>query len=412
MRLLHTTTLQFAEYYDQDTPAYAILSHRWLDGQEVSYIDYCLCVDQARYGEKLPEYLCDKANTIRSRSGFTKILDFCKVAWLAGLAWVWIDTCCIDKSSSAELTEAINSMWNWYERSALCIVYFNDVETDASYAGISSSAWFTRGWTLQELLAPSRLNFFDRDWIPLYQLDKATFKAKKRTAAMYYLMDDPDWAEFGHMLAQASHVPAPFVCGYQSLHSASAAMKLSWASFRRTSRVEDRAYSLLGLLGINMPLLYGEGQQAFIRLQKEFIQTYDDESILAWCSTCPSPNLSSHCFSGVLATNLECFQASGDIVTIMQYGKPPWQTINQLLQVEAAVYVQSANGASTTTLLLPLACKHCDERGRLHLELTASSSTGAGVGHYMRVSACKLISAGMQRQATDDRRLLLHLNER
>lgn len=158
MRLLHTTTLKFEEYFDSEIPEYVILSHRWGAG-EVSYKDI-------RKGENLPE------------PGMTKIKGCCRMAASVGRRWAWIDTCCIDKRSSAELSEAINSMYSWYERSVVCYVFLHDVEIsneerskkDPPYAQkevqkkVLGASWFTRGWTLQELLAPSEVIFFDKNW--------------------------------------------------------------------------------------------------------------------------------------------------------------------------------------------------------------------------------------------------------
>jgi len=147
MRLLNTTTLEFQEFFDNNIPSYAILSHRWETGsngqsEEVSY-------KQFLRGDR------------RYSRGFQKINRFCALAMDRGYQWAWVDTCCIDKRSSAELSEAINAMFKWYKRSAVCFAYLSDVKTPD---GFRESAWFTRGWTLQELLAPNAVEFYDRDW--------------------------------------------------------------------------------------------------------------------------------------------------------------------------------------------------------------------------------------------------------
>ncbi|KAM7218684.1 hypothetical protein V8F06_006003, partial [Rhypophila decipiens] len=121
---------------------------------------------------------------------------------------------------------------------------------------ILQSRWFTRGWTLQELLAPSHLIFFDQEWGRIGTRE-----------------------ELAHGIQKATKVQPMHLAGFRTC---SIAVKLSWASFRETTRVEDRAYSMLGLLGINMPLLYGEGEKAVVRLQQELIRNYNDETILAW----------------------------------------------------------------------------------------------------------------------------------
>ncbi|KAK0614789.1 Vegetative incompatibility protein HET-E-1 [Lasiodiplodia hormozganensis] len=150
MRLLNCSTLHLETFVDSTVPPYAILSHRWQDG-EVLFED----IVSGQASEK---------------SGYKKIEETCLQASRDGFAYVWVDTCCIDKSSSAELSEAINSMYRWYNQAAVCYVYLFDVpdgidpEQDAVFA---QSEWFRRGWTLQELVAPAHLEFFSQGWICL-----------------------------------------------------------------------------------------------------------------------------------------------------------------------------------------------------------------------------------------------------
>ncbi|KAL8669256.1 MAG: hypothetical protein Q9168_006140 [Polycauliona sp. 1 TL-2023] len=151
MRLLQTETLEFHEFFDSQTPVYAILSHRWTSN-EVSFQDF----DSCKQGRK---------------QNFAKIHNYCQLARKTGYDWVWIDTCCIDKGSSAELTEAINSMYAWYENAGICYAYLADVLAVEGQGGWShthrqvlNSQWFTRGWTLQELLAPEVVLFLDVNW--------------------------------------------------------------------------------------------------------------------------------------------------------------------------------------------------------------------------------------------------------
>lgn len=132
-------------------PEYVILSHTWGD-DEVLFADI-------------------ENGTANRRKGYEKVLNCCKKAKLDGFEWVWIDTCCIDKSSSAELSEAINSMYRWYENSVVCYAYLVDVRgqlpshnNDTVFA---KSRWFTRGWTLQELVAPRIVEFYDANWVEI-----------------------------------------------------------------------------------------------------------------------------------------------------------------------------------------------------------------------------------------------------
>ena len=237
---------------DPETPSYAILSHTWGDG-EVTFRD---CYGVQDITENLE---------IRRMPGYQKIWGCCSQAWRDGFSHVWIDTCCIDKSSSAELSEAINSMYSWYEMSARCYAYLADVcgsEADDHAAELSpfrKSKWFTRGWTLQELLAPTDVVFYDTNW------KNVGTKAGLAT-----------------VISEITRVREEILVDGLHQHDASLAEKMSWAADRQTSREEDRAYSLLGLFDINMPPIYGEGSQAFIRLQEQIMHTTTDHSIFTW----------------------------------------------------------------------------------------------------------------------------------
>lgn len=183
---------------------------------------------------------------------------------------VWIDTCCIDKSSSAELSEAINSMYEWYLRSRMCFVYLSDVPSVEAFndsftkpeSAFRKSKWFTRGWTLQELLAPQILRFFGADWHPMFELRHSDQMHGGRN-------------ELGRTISEITGIDLA------RWKWAGVAEKLSWASRRQTSRKEDKAYCLLGLLNVNMPLLYGEGDAAFQRLLGEVVKRDDGHDVLA-----------------------------------------------------------------------------------------------------------------------------------
>jgi len=182
----------------------------------------------------------------------------------------WIDTCCIDKTSSAELSEAINSMFSWYQKSQVCYAYLSDVSSSANdhYKAKSEfrrSNWFTRGWTLQELLAPKFVEFYDQNWVEI-----------GTRAAMQKLLHE-----------------ITGIRTFDDIGSANVAEKMSWASRRVTTRIEDQAYCLMGLFGVNMPLLYGEGAKAFLRLQLEIWNMTNDESIFAWGDLAKRDDLAS-----------------------------------------------------------------------------------------------------------------------
>lgn len=266
MRLLNTQSLQLQEFFEKDVPPYAILSHRWGVG-EILYQDMIQTAEQGK---------------TRRKRGYGKLKGSCDLARRQNYKWIWIDTCCIDKSSSAELTEAINSMYQWYEAAQVCYVYLDDVERLETF---TESKWFTRGWTLQELIAPSTVEFYSVRWECL-----GTKRSLVRT------------------IAAKSQVDVQVLMGGDPLEM-SVARRMYWASHRVTTRVEDEAYCLLGLFGVNMPLIYGEGRKAFRRLQEEIIRLSNDQSILAWYPTGERDGAALD----FLASSASDFQESGDI---------------------------------------------------------------------------------------------------
>jgi hypothetical protein len=242
MRLLNAKTLELTQFAG-DIPPYAILSHTW-GAEEVTFQDITS-----------PER--DK------KKGFAKILGCCRQALMDTLEWVWIDTCCIDKTSSAELSEAINSMYAWYRDSQVCYVYLEDVFSSPPAffeSEFRSARWFTRGWCLQELIAPQTLEFFNSNWHEI--------------GSKFSLCD---------LIRNITMIPRTVLLNvFRALEECSVAQKMSWASQRHTTRIEDEAYCLLGIFGVNMPMLYGEGDRAFLRLQEEIIRHTEDYSFLFW----------------------------------------------------------------------------------------------------------------------------------
>jgi hypothetical protein len=264
MRVLDTTSLEFKEFPDLPDASYAILSHRW-GAEEVTY----------------KEYRKNRDN-VRCRAGYNKVVEFCHVARQRGFRYAWVDTCCIDKRSSAELSEAINSMYRWYRESTDCYVFLEDYRPDDPRS-VGACEWFTRGWTLQELLAPTYCVFFTRAWEIIghkhrWNCLRCDCWMKKRFTPPN-LTCGPDLLP---QLAAAANIPEEVLSGLKEVRSASVAQRMSWASRRSTTRVEDLAYSLLGLFDIHMPLIYGEGIRAFRRLQEEIIRNSDDTSIFCF----------------------------------------------------------------------------------------------------------------------------------
>ncbi|KAM0254902.1 hypothetical protein ACHAQJ_006339 [Trichoderma viride] len=257
---------------------YAILSHTW-GTQEVTFVDL---LENERRGDL---------------EGWKKIHRSCEIAAGLGFDYIWIDTCCIDKTSSAELSEAINSMFMWYEKAEICIAYLEDVSSaddpTKDTSQIAQCRWFSRGWTLQELIAPPELLFYSQDW----ELIGTRTSLKDVITKVFFI---PDVMLTAHALGQR-----------HNLDGFSVAEKMSWAASRQTTRPEDMAYCLLGLFDINMPLLYGEGRvKAFKRLQEEIIKSTNDDSIYAW-SYSESSSRRQH-FWGLLAESPSAFGRHGN----------------------------------------------------------------------------------------------------
>ncbi|KAI6086493.1 HET-domain-containing protein [Hypoxylon rubiginosum] len=281
MWLLNAKTLTLQFFLEDVAPPYAILSHTWGDA-EITFTD-----------------VQDPQQAYKQKEGWTKVEKCCRQALQDGFEYVWIDTCCIDKSSSAELQEAINSMFRWYRRSQVCYAYLADIKPGddpvAEDSDFRRARWYTRGWTLQELIAPRLLIFFNVAWEAMgtrYGLRSVISAITGISASLF----------------EGSPLNAS-----RALRNASIAQKMSWASGRSTTRSEDTAYCLLGIFDVNMPMLYGEGTKAFTRLQEEIMKSSDDQSILAWGLGKPlsEPWGTSH----ELATSPDDFAACSNLVS-------------------------------------------------------------------------------------------------
>lgn len=183
-----------------------------------------------------------------------------------GLGWVWDDTCCVDKRSSAELEEVINSMFQWYAEAVVCFAYMEDVEDDCVVQETNStfrrSVWFTRGWTLQELLAPQLVLFFSQGW-----------KCLGTKVGLARLVCD------------ITGIDIEVLTMHRALKDVSVARRMLWAANRKTLKTEDEAYSLLGLFDVSMSTVYGEGRHAFQRLQAKIMKRNNDHTLFAWGET-------------------------------------------------------------------------------------------------------------------------------
>ena len=243
LRLEDDGSFSLVEYLGSDAiPAYAILSHTWgSDQEEVNFKD-----------------LTESVQTLaRAKAGYQKLTFCASQAARDGLRYCWADTCCINKADAAELQEAINSMFRWYRSATRCYVYLSDVSNDPSTnddrsqrwkPALRQSRWFTRGWTLQELVAPTTVDFFSKE---------GTLLGNK--------------GSLEQTIQEITGVAAQAIRG-ESLSQFSEKEILSWVENRQTKRDEDIVYCLLGFFDVFMPLIYGEGRQNALDRLREQVQ--------------------------------------------------------------------------------------------------------------------------------------------
>ncbi|THU87400.1 HET-domain-containing protein [Dendrothele bispora CBS 962.96] len=238
------------KFQSREKIPYAILSHRWFQ-EEVSLQDL----------QAIPHHFPSQKT-----KSYNKLKESCRIAREDGFEYIWNDTCCIDKTNSAEVSEQINSMFSYYAGSSVCYVYLDDVETTENEPmgvhgrDFRDGQWFKRGWTLQELLAPTCIIFFDKNW--------------RRIGTK---------ASLSSVINEVTRIPIDVLLGHTDLAATSIARRMSWAADRMTTKDEDIAYCLMGIFAVHMPVLYGEGKiRAFLRLQEEIIKYNNDPTIFVW----------------------------------------------------------------------------------------------------------------------------------
>lgn len=244
--------LHFFATLESATGGYAILSHTWGHGNEQSFQEIQALRERCAASGENPRNLASP-----------KIRQCCILAENHGYRWLWVDSCCIDKTSSTELSEAINSMFRWYSLAEVCFAYLEDVESDCNLHAAGSSfrtaKWHSRGWTLQELIAPMLVIFVSQDW---------------------HILGNK--VELAPLLQQITSIWRQVLTREVHYSVISVAQRMLWAANRNTTRLEDEAYCLVGLFNVNMPTIYGEGRQAFQRLQHEIMKQSIDTSLFAW----------------------------------------------------------------------------------------------------------------------------------
>jgi hypothetical protein len=273
--------------FNDNLPPYAILSHTWTEGQEVTYDELL-------------------AGAYHGKTSYEKIRFCVDRAAEDGLEYSWIDTCCINKSTSDEISTAINSMFRWYHGASKCYVYLSDVQVPAELINAQDarttwveafrrSRWFTRGWTLQELLAPATVDFFSKEgrWLG------------SRTS-------------LEREIHEITKIPIEVLRG-QSLSESSVAERMSWAANRTTTIKEDRVYCLLGIFGVFLPLIYGEGEEyASLRLRKEIANTNDTRILPTPSSNVPFRQDEDFVDRGNMLTQIEerCSRPAGRVALV------------------------------------------------------------------------------------------------
>ncbi|KAG1865950.1 hypothetical protein F4604DRAFT_1625024 [Suillus subluteus] len=250
---------------------YAILSHRWLpEDQEPPYSQ------MAKKPTEVP---------VGRGRGWKKLQHFFRTAKdVHNCDFAWSDTCCIDKSNNLEVDESIRSMFRWYRNSHVCIAFLSETANLAAFrlqekgkgGEEAVDAWFERGWTLQELLAPSQIKFYGANWTPLIQgpTNDRNNRDSKVIMEKISTLTDIRMDDLESFTPGIDRVPE----------------KMLWISRRRTTRIEDMAYSLIGIFDISLMIAYGEGNRAFFRLMEEIIKRYDKWDVFLWSGRCSRYN--------------------------------------------------------------------------------------------------------------------------
>lgn len=239
-------------------------------------------------------------------------------------------SCCIDKTSTAELSESINSMFRWYQKAKVCYAYLEDVD---DVSELARSRWFTRGWTLQELIAPKDVYFYSTNWALLGNKND--------------LRDN---------LETITGISRDVLSGASQSRQVCIATRMRWAANRQTTRVEDIAYCLMGIFDVQMPLLYGEGKRAFVRLQQEMMRGSDDQSLFAWgVPKSPYPieqlhgTLSSTETCGLLAASPRDFLLVTEVEPVRSQ-QPPTATSKSSTSVQIELPVARIQGREVAIL--------------------------------------------------------------
>ncbi|KAF8433704.1 hypothetical protein L210DRAFT_545886 [Boletus edulis BED1] len=317
---------------------YATFSHRWLERGEPSFRDILMSFQPA---------------------GYSKLVNFCEKAAEYDCCLAWSDTCCINKDSSTELEEAIRSMFKWYRDAHMCIAYLAEA---TSIDDLGNDVWFTRGWTLQELLAPRAMKFYGKDWVPL----TSSINDKQDVCML-------------DALSRATGIPhrdlRSFRPGTRDVHQ-----KMMWASNRTTTRVEDIAYSLIGIFDVSLTIAYGEGHRAFYRLMETIVNRCGEWEIMAWAGR-PSAD------SAALPESPRCYRALGEARTETQSGLSGNNGLTRRAWRGDGNFIMTKQGLQLKLLVVDLqlpspSIKLFEGAGRKGVESTRHGKCTVGVVDY------------------------------
>ena len=338
---------------------YATFSHRWIERGEPTFRDILMSFRPA---------------------GYSKLVNFCSKAAEYDCCLAWSDTCCINKDSSTELEEAIRSMFKWYRDSHVCIAYLAEA---TSIDDLSEDVWFTRGWTLQELLAPRMMKFYGKGWAPLS--DSVNDKQDVR------MLD---------ALSRATGIPhrdlRHFRPGTRDVHQ-----KMMWASNRTTTRVEDIAYSLIGIFDVSLTIAYGEGQRAFYRLMEAIINRCGEWEIMAWAGRASAD-------SAALPESPRCYKALGEACSATASGVSGENGLTQRAWRGDRNFIMTKQGLQLKLLIVDLpssSMKLLEGTGGTSVECTRHEKCTVGVVDYWCFDTS---GKGVLRPGQDHLCLLLH----
>ena len=289
---------------------YAILSHRW-------------GIDEPTF----QQIIKGEPSAEEPSAGIRKLLEFCRIAATHyECSYAWSDTCCIDKQSSSELEEAIRSMYRWYRNSEICVVYLG---ASSLLDHLKDDPWFRRGWTLQELLAPARIKLYGRNWEPIN--------------SSRIIRNDKEDEHIRRMIEEATRIPGDDI---RLFHPSCdrVSEKMTWMASRQTTRIEDIAYSLIGIFDITMPISYGEGPWAFHRLMEVVAQRCFDPGFFAWCGH-PSP------YSLALPGSPSCYTLDAERAKLLRLRG--FEVSSELHSGDPS-YTMTKTGLEVKVLLVPI----------------------------------------------------------